>query len=244
MRYLVITDIHANIEALDVCLADAAARRYDRTLVLGDIVGYGPDPNAVIERVIGLAPTAIVRGNHDKIAFGIEQAEGFNVSARTAAEWTLHELTPAHREWLVKLPQGPTVVDDAVEICHGSPLDEDEYIFDELDARRAIDSSSQRVCLFGHTHVAMAFRLAGRSIGLVTPPDAGLAIEGESKYLVNPGSVGQPRDSDPRAAYAIFDAAAQCVEMYRVEYPVARTQEKMANAGLPEPLIRRLAAGR
>jgi predicted phosphodiesterase len=244
MRYLVITDIHANIDALDACLADALPRGYERTLVLGDIVGYGPDPNAVIDRIVALKPVAIVRGNHDKIAFGIQQADGFNMSARAAAQWTLNALTPEHRDWLVKLPQGPTVVDDCVEICHGSPVDEDEYIFDELDARRAIDSSSQRLCLFGHTHVAMAFRLTGRSIGLVTPEDEGLAIEAESKYLVNPGSVGQPRDSDPRAAYVIFDAGAQRVEMYRIDYPVARTQEKMAGAGLPEPLIRRLSAGR
>jgi predicted phosphodiesterase len=244
MRYLVITDIHANIEALDVCLTDAASRGYDRTLVLGDIVGYGPDPNAVIDRIAALNPAAIVRGNHDKIALGIDQAEGFNVSARAAAQWTLNELTPQHREWLTKLPQGPTVIDDSVEICHGSPLDEDEYIFDELDARRAIDASTQRLCLYGHTHVALVFALAGRTIGLVTPPSEGLALESDSKYLVNPGSVGQPRDSDPRAAYAIFDADAQRVEMYRIEYPVAQTQEKMTVAGLPEPLIRRLAAGR
>ena len=244
MRYLVITDIHANLEALDVVLADAAVRGYDRTLVLGDIVGYGPDPNAVIERVIALAPQAIVRGNHDKIAFGIDQAEGFNISARTAAEWTLHALTPAHREWLVRLPKGPTVVDDCVEICHGSPFDEDEYIFDEIDARRAIDSSRQRLCLFGHTHVAMVFRLAGRSIGFVDLSSTALTLDAEAKYLVNPGSVGQPRDSDPRAAYAIFDADRGQLEMYRLDYPIERTQQKMMAAGLPEPLVRRLAAGR
>ena len=244
MRYLVITDIHANLEALDVVLADAAVRGYDRTLVLGDIVGYGPDPNAVIDRVIGQSPYAIVRGNHDKIAFGIEQAEGFNVSARTAAEWTLNALTPAHREWLIKLPKGPTLVDDCVEICHGSPFDEDEYIFDELDARRAIDSSRQRLCMFGHTHVAMAFRLAGRAIGLVDLGGVGVPLDADARYLVNPGSVGQPRDSDPRAAYAIFDAGTQRLEMYRLEYPLERTQQKMVMAGLPEPLVRRLAAGR
>lgn len=244
MRYLVITDIHANIEALDVCLHDAASRGYDKTLVLGDIVGYGPDPNAVIDRVVGLNPTAIVRGNHDKIAFGLQQADGFNASARFAAQWTLNALTPEHREWLVKLPQGPTVVDECVEICHGSPLDEDEYIFDELDARRAMDTSSQRLCLFGHTHVALAFRLAGRSIGLVPPSEDGFVVEADSKYLVNPGSVGQPRDSDPRAAYLIFDVEAQRLVTYRLEYPVSRTQEKMTAAGLPEPLVRRLAAGR
>ncbi len=244
MRYLVITDIHANLEALDVVLADAAVRGYDRTLVLGDIVGYGPDPNAVIERVTGLQPYALVRGNHDKIAFGLDQAEGFNVSARAAAEWTLNALTPAHRDWLINLPKGPTVVDDCVEICHGSPYDEDEYIFDELDARRAIDSARQRLCLFGHTHVAMVFRLAGRSIGFVELTGTRIALDADAKYLVNPGSVGQPRDSDPRAAYAIFDAGTRQLEMYRLEYPIEHTQQKMVTAGLPEPLVRRLAAGR
>jgi predicted phosphodiesterase len=244
MRYLVITDIHANLEALEACLADAVVRGFDRTLVLGDIVGYGPDPNEVIDRVVALSPTAIVRGNHDKIAMGIQQADGFNISARAAAQWTLDALSLPHREWLVALPQGPTVVDDHVEICHGSPVDEDEYIFDELDARRAIDASRQRLCLFGHTHVPMVFRLSGRSLGLLTPDGEGLAIESGSKYLVNPGSVGQPRDSDPRAAYLIFDSAAERLHMYRVDYAIERTQQKMANAGLPEPLIRRLAAGR
>jgi len=106
MRYLVITDIHANLEALDVCLADADRRGYERTLVLGDIVGYGPDPNAVVNRIVNLDAIAIVRGNHDKIAFGIQMAEGFNVSARVAAQWTLNELTPEHKDWLMKLPQG------------------------------------------------------------------------------------------------------------------------------------------
>ena len=244
MRYLVITDIHANLEALDVVLADAAVRGYDRTLVLGDIVGYGPDPNAVIERVTGLHPYALVRGNHDKIAFGLDQAEGFNVSARAAAEWTLNALTPAHRDWLINLPKGPTIIDDCVEICHGTPFDEDEYVFDELDARRAIDSARQRLCFFGHTHVAMVFRLAARSIGFVALTDTRIALDADAKYLVNPGSVGQPRDSDPRAAYAIFDAGTRQLEMYRLDYPIAQTQQKMVTAGLPEPLVRRLAAGR
>lgn len=244
MRYLVISDIHANIEALEVCLEDAGRRGYDRTVVLGDIVGYGPDPNAVIDRVLSLEPAAVVRGNHDKIAFGIEQAEGFNVAARAAAQWTLNALTPEHRDWLIALPQGPTLVDGTFEICHGSPVDEDEYIFDELDARRAIDASRNRLCLFGHTHVAMVFQLQGRAIGLLTPSTEGLKLDADAKYLVNPGSVGQPRDADPRAAYALFDAGTSTIEMIRLDYPVEKTQEKMAAAGLPDPLVRRLAAGR
>src|SRR5437868_5142460 len=141
MRYLVLTDIHANLEALDTCLAHARARGFNQTLILGDVVGYGPDPNAVIERVQALNPMAIVRGNHDKVACGLEQAEGFNAVAKAAVYWTLDVLTPAHREWLASLPQGPTLVDDAIEICHGSPFDEDAYIFDELDAVHALKAS-------------------------------------------------------------------------------------------------------
>src|SRR5712671_2800908 len=114
MRYLILTDIHGNLEALDVCLADARTRGYDQTLVLGDLVGYGPDPNEVIDRVIALQPTAIVRGNHDKVALGLEEAEGFNLAARRAAEWTLDTLTPEHRSWLAALPQGPQVVDAVI----------------------------------------------------------------------------------------------------------------------------------
>jgi predicted phosphodiesterase len=244
MRYFVITDIHANLEALDVCHADASRRGYDRALVLGDIIGYGPDPNAVIERVQALQPAAIVRGNHDKIAFGLEQAEAFNINARTAAQWTLAALGPAHRDWLVRLPQGPVIVDDQVEICHGSPLDEDEYIFDEIEAGRALEASRRPLCLFGHTHVGLGFSLVGRALGTLTSSGGGLVLEPDVKYLLNPGSVGQPRDGDPRAAYALVDTEARRVELVRLDYPVAVTQQKMIDAGLPDPLIRRLAAGR
>src|SRR5450830_1447208 len=137
MRYLVLTDIHANLEALDTCLADARARTFDAALVLGDLVGYGADPNVVVERVQALEPLAIVRGNHDKVACGLDQAEGFNAVAKHAARWMLAELTPAHRAWLAALPRGPHEVDEFVEICHGSPFDEDAYIFDQLDAVHA-----------------------------------------------------------------------------------------------------------
>ncbi|MGE0450244.1 MAG: metallophosphoesterase [Vicinamibacterales bacterium] len=244
MRYLAITDVHANLEALDACLRDAQRHGWERALVLGDIVGYGPDPNGVIDRIRELAPAALVRGNHDKIAFGLHQADGFNQSARIAAEWTLNELTADRREWLVHLPPGPLVVDDGIQICHGSPVDEDEYVFDELDARRAIDAAVRPLCLYGHTHVALAFSLAGRSLGSIVRPSAPLLLKPDVRYMVNPGSVGQPRDGDARAAYAIVDTVAAAVEFYRVEYSIPVTQAKMGNAGLPEALIRRLPAGR
>jgi diadenosine tetraphosphatase ApaH/serine/threonine PP2A family protein phosphatase len=247
MRYLVLTDIHANLEALEACLTDARDRRCEQTLVLGDLVGYGADPNGVIDRVLALRPTAIVRGNHDKVACGLEQAEGFNAVAKSAARWTLDVLTPEHREWLANLPQGPTQVDDLVEICHGSPFDEDAYIFDELDALRALKVSTRPLCLFGHTHYPITFELSGESIDSVGSSSASetqVQLRNGCKYLINPGSVGQPRDGDPRAAYAIVDTAERRVELVRTTYHVEDAQAKVVKAGLPEVLAQRLGVGR
>lgn len=247
MRYLILTDIHANLEAFDTCLADARRRGYDQALVLGDIVGYGPDPNIVIDRVKALHPLAIVRGNHDKVALGLNQAEGFHAAAKAAAHWMLESLTIENRQWLVSLPMGPTVINSELEICHGSPFDEDAYIFDELDARHAFDSASAAVCFYGHTHFAVAFRLGGDLLEIVGPSgdaETTLTIDHDAKYLVNPGSVGQPRDGDPRAAYAIYDTNDRRVDLIRLPYALEVTQQKMLKVGLPEPLARRLAAGR
>ena len=247
MRYLILTDIHANLEALDTCLADAKARGYDKTLVLGDLVGYGPDPNTVIDRVQALAPVAIVRGNHDKVACGLEQAEGFNTVAKSAAHWTLDALTATYRDWLAALPEGPHDVDETIQICHGAPFDEDAYIFDELDAVRALKVSTRPLCLFGHTHYPVTFELSADSFDMVGPAAAGemqIQMRNGSKYLVNPGSIGQPRDGDPRAAYAIADTTQRRVELFRLVYPVETTQEKILKAGLPDVLAQRLSVGR
>ena len=247
MRYLVLTDIHGNLEALEACLADARDRRCEQTLVLGDLVGYGADPNGVIDRVLALKPTAIVRGNHDKVACGLEQAEGFNAVAKSAAKWTLDVLTPEYRDWLANLPQGPTQVDDLVEICHGSPFDEDAYIFDELDALRALKVSTRPLCLFGHTHYPITFELSSEtieSIGSSSASETQVQLRDGCKYLINPGSVGQPRDGDPRAAYAIVDTTERRVELFRAPYNVEEAQAKVVRAGLPEVLAQRLAVGR
>ena len=247
MRYLVLTDIHANLEALNTCLGEAKARRYDRSLVLGDLVGYGADPNPVIERVQSLDPVAIVRGNHDKVACGLEQPEGFNAVAKIAARWTLDALTPAYRAWLADLPQGPAIVDDVIEICHGSPYDEDAYVADEMDAVRVLKVSTRPLCLFGHTHYPAAFELsAGKFdiLGRSNAAESRLSLRAGAKYLVNPGAVGQPRDGDPRAAYTIVDTDTMEVELFRVDYPIAVTQSKLMKAGLPDVLAQRLALGR
>jgi predicted phosphodiesterase len=247
MRYLILSDIHANLEALDTSLADARARAWDQALVLGDLVGYGADPNAVVERVRELRLAAIVRGNHDKVALGLEHAEGFNSVAKIAAKWTVDALTPENRAWVAAIPQGPKAPDSLIEICHGTPYDEDAYIFDETDARLALSTSTRPLCLFGHTHYPVTFELADGAVRVrerSTQGESQLDLRANTKYLVNPGSIGQPRDGDPRAAYAIADTDAKRVELFRLVYPVEAAQHKIIDAGLPEVLARRLAAGR
>jgi diadenosine tetraphosphatase ApaH/serine/threonine PP2A family protein phosphatase len=247
MRYLVLSDIHGNLEALDACLADARMRGYDEVLVLGDLVGYGADPNTVIARILGLAPRAIIRGNHDKVASGIEQPEGFNAVAKAAVQWTLGTLTPENRAWLAALPRGPVVIDDLIEICHGTPFDEDAYVFDESDALRAINASSRPLCLYGHTHNPAIYVLEGQTIDHVPAGEGRVSrvtIKKNAKYLVNAGAVGQPRDGNPRAAYAVADTDARAVDLVRVEYDIKAAQGKVIGAGLPELLARRLTAGR
>ena len=247
MRYLVLSDIHANLEAYETVMAEAAPLGYERVLVLGDLVGYGADPNAICERIRALQPHALIRGNHDKVGSGIESPEGFNAVARSAIRWTHDRLSPENRDWLAGLPAGPMVVDDLIEICHGTPFDEDAYVFDDLDALRAMHAARRPLCLFGHTHVQLAHFLSRDQFGLATTDEARpltITLEEPSRYLVNPGSVGQPRDGDPRAGFAIVDTTARELTIYRVEYPIAKAQARILEEGLPDVLAQRLALGR
>jgi len=244
LRYLVISDVHANLEALDAVLA--AADSYDHALVLGDLVGYGADPNAVIDRVRALPAATLIRGNHDKVGAGLENTDGFNYLARHAITWTTNALTAERRQWLAALPQGPVVVDDLVEICHGAPFDEDVYIFDDLDAMRALTVARRPLCLFGHTHVVAGYQVTRemRSVGGIHDTPIHIPTNGGARFLVNCGAVGQPRDGDPRAAYGIVDTSTRTVSLARVEYDLAAAQAKIVAAGLPEVLAQRLAVGR
>ena len=244
MTYLIISDIHANLEALDAVLA--AAGPYDHALVLGDLVGYGADPNEVIERVRALPSATCIRGNHDKAATHLASVEHFNHLARFAIEWTADQLTPESRQWLAELPAGPLGIDPVVEICHGSPFDEDAYIFDDLDVRRALATSGRPLCLFGHTHVPAAFKLTDdvQMVGPTRTDRFRLPLDEGARYLVNCGAVGQPRDGDPRAAFALLDTAERTLTLVRVPYEVAVAQRKIIKAGLPEVLAHRLALGR
>jgi diadenosine tetraphosphatase ApaH/serine/threonine PP2A family protein phosphatase len=244
MRSLILSDIHANLEALDAVLAEAGP--VDATLVLGDLVGYGADPNAVIDRVQAIPSMTVIRGNHDKVGAGIESVRSFNHLARYAIEWTTETLTDDRRQWLADLPRGPLVVDDTVEICHGSPFDEDVYIFDDLDARRSLETSRRPLCLFGHTHLPAAFHLnrTFETLPLQRTERFELSLEEPGRYLVNCGAVGQPRDGDWRAAYGVLDTAARTLALHRVAYDVATAQAKIIRAGLPDVLAHRLAVGR
>ncbi|HXG88994.1 MAG TPA: metallophosphoesterase family protein [Vicinamibacterales bacterium] len=247
MRYLVLSDIHANMEAFEAVLAVAAEIGYDRLLVLGDLVGYGGDPNAVVEKVRALAPYALIRGNHDKVGSGVESADGFNAVARSAIRWTYEALTSENREWLAALPAGPMEVDDLIEICHGTPFDEDAYVFDDLDALRALHSAERPLCLFGHTHVQVGYALTGDQFAVTTLDDQRpltIALSGTTSHLINPGSVGQPRDGDPRAGFSIVDTDTTIVTIYRTPYPVEQAQARILEQGLPEVLAQRLALGR
>lgn len=247
MRYLILSDIHANIDALQAVLAAAPAATWDRALVLGDLVGYGAEPNAVIERTIALNPLSVIRGNHDKAASGIEDGSSFNYVARLSAQWTFEALSPEYREYLRTLPQGPATIDPVIEICHGAPFDEDHYIFDSDDASRALDAASRPLCLFGHTHLPVVFRRHPALFdGFVPegPDDSTLAIAPGMNYLVNVGSVGQPRDGDPRAAFGIYDSEESTLVLRRVTYPVEVAQRRILNAGLPASLANRLGIGR
>lgn len=247
MRYLVISDIHANLEAYDTVMEAARGLGWDRVIVLGDLVGYGGDPNAVVERVRELGPHALIRGNHDKVGSGIETADGFNAVARSAIRWTHDTLTDDNRAWLAALPAGPVDVDGAFEICHGTPFDEDAYVFDDLDALRALHASRRPLCLFGHTHVQVGYSLTRNQFAVETNGDArpfDIALRPDAKYLINPGSVGQPRDGDPRAGFGIVDSEKVSVSIHRIPYPIARAQARIVEQGLPEILAERLAVGR
>jgi diadenosine tetraphosphatase ApaH/serine/threonine PP2A family protein phosphatase len=246
MRYLVLSDIHANIDAFDTVLEHAEGR-WDRAIVLGDLVGYGAEPNAVVDRVRSLQPAAVIRGNHDKVACGIDDGSEFNYVARLAALWTGRVLTAGNLEYLRALPMGPVEIDAVTEICHGAPFDEDHYIFDPGDAQMALDAARHPLCLYGHTHLPAIFKRV-EEVFEGAPPygdqETVVPLQRGARYLVNVGSIGQPRDGDPRAGYGVLDDETRELRLFRVPYAVQKAQQKIIAAGLPASLANRLVVGR
>ena len=245
MPYLIVSDIHGNIEALEATLADAEGR-YSHIFCLGDLVGYGADPNPVVEWARS-ATAAIVRGNHDRACSGTDSLETFNLSARASAVWTRSALTSENRTFLERLPRGPLRVTGAesetgFDLAHGSPLDEDDYLMTPSDLQFLRPYLDTQLTFFGHTHVQGGFLLARNGVKRIHPWPV-LQLEGDYMYMVNPGSVGQPRDGDPQAAYAIYSPEERTVEYRRVPYDVEQAAAKILEAGLPQGLAARLFEG-
>jgi len=246
VRYLILSDMHANWEAFETVLRRARRKRCDAVLVLGDLVGYGAAPNQVVEAVRGLGPRLYaVRGNHDKVVTGIDSGGNFNQTALTAAQWTTGRLTATNLRYVRELPQGPLRVEEGLAICHGSPLDEDTYVFSDVDAWEIFSRFEMPVTFFGHTHIPSLFWLEGRLLGVKALRGASgrIVLSPGGRYLINPGSIGQPRDRDPRAAYMIYDSERRVVNWYRIPYPIGEAQRRIRKAGLPNSLADRLAVG-
>jgi predicted phosphodiesterase len=246
VRYLILSDMHANWEAFEVILRRARRKRFDTILVLGDLVGYGAAPNQVVEAVRRMAPRLIVvRGNHDKVAAGLDPGTNFNQTALAAAQWTAERLTSANLRYVRELPEGPVEVAPGLAICHGSPLDEDTYVFSDIDAFEIFSTFDTPVTFFGHTHIPSLFSLEGRRLGVTALRGASgsIHLDPEGRYLINPGSIGQPRDRDPRASYMTYDSQRRLVRWYRLPYPVLAAQKRILKAGLPHALADRLAIG-
>ncbi|HYN20212.1 MAG TPA: metallophosphoesterase family protein [Thermoanaerobaculia bacterium] len=246
MRYLIVSDMHANWDAFAAVLRRARRKRFDAVLVLGDLVGYGASPNQVVEAVRGMGPRLYtVRGNHDKVVTGIDNGANFNQTALIAAQWTATRLTPGNLRFVRELPQGPLQVEEDMAICHGSPLDEDTYVFSDVDAWEIFSAFPVPLTFFGHTHIPSLFSLEGRVLGVraLRGRTGTVHLHPQGRYLVNPGSIGQPRDRDPRASYMTYDSERRIVRWHRIDYPIDEAQRRIRKADLPGSLADRLAVG-
>ena len=235
------SDIHGNREALEAVLEHAHGR-HDQILCLGDLVGYGADPNFVVEWARSNV-AAIIRGNHDRVAVADDDQAAYRAEAQDSTQWTRKTLTPENRDYLQKLPRGPFAF-EKLTLVHGSPLDEDQYLRTIRDVAPLVPSLGTALTFFGHTHVQGGFVATDGGLSAVDPTKPLEIQPGHSFYLVNPGSVGQPRDENWRAAYALYSPEEQVVEFERCSYPVGKTAEKIVLAGLPAMLAGRLLMGK
>lgn len=241
LRYAIISDLHANLEAVQAVLTKIDALGVDQVVCLGDVVGYNANPNECVE-IIREREIPTVCGNHDAVACGLEEPWGFNPIALSAALWTRDHLEPENQQWLRQLPVNRSF--DHFLASHGTPMDRDPYLFTWEDALPYFDYVAQlnhRLCFFGHTHCPAIFS-----------GDGMYALDSESKFLlnddkiffINPGSVGQPRDGDPRASFGLLDTEQKVYELVRVEYPVEKAAERIMASKLPNFLAQRLFLGR
>jgi diadenosine tetraphosphatase ApaH/serine/threonine PP2A family protein phosphatase len=247
MRTLVLSDLHANMTALQASL-EAAGGHWDRAVCLGDIVGYGPDPNEVASQIREMGAVTI-RGNHDKAVADLMPTDDFNPVAKMAVNWTRSQLSNQNLDWLASLPHGPLEAEGLL-LVHGAFQDEDEYVFTPSQALEGLLDATLPLTFYGHTHHQGGFAYQDSELEVLqlhprtNEMRCVLRIEDQKRYLLNPGSIGQPRDGDPRAGFAIADVDNHVVEFWRVAYDVGLVQERMRAARLPEPLAHRLSVGR
>jgi diadenosine tetraphosphatase ApaH/serine/threonine PP2A family protein phosphatase len=243
MRFAILADIHSNLAAFETVLGDLEKRGgFDKIWCLGDVVGYGPDPHECIERLRQFGPLCIA-GNHDWAAIDKMDTSEFNPVAAIAALWTTQQLTAEDRDYLLNLPQ--TLYEDDFTLAHGSPREPIwEYLLSTEAAQDNFDSFETAYCLVGHSHVPLVFELIDDKVVCREFEEGANLKLGKTRMIINPGGVGQPRDGDPRASYAIYDAEARTITHYRVEYDIQATQKKMEERGLPTSLILRLSLGR
>ncbi len=241
--YCILTDVHANLAALEAVMAAASSAGVQRYLFLGDAVGYGPDPNDCVRRIKSIA-TAAIAGNHDRAVIDKLDVSWFNEDARRAIEWTASQLEPALADYLESLPV--KLVHDSILLVHGSPRDPvEEYVQDTWTAAANFHSEDFSLCYIGHSHIPVIFEQnpAG-DVSMAEPVDGTiLEFKPGHRYIINVGSVGQPRDRNPDAAFGIYDPDAGVIWFLRVAYPFEETQERMRKAGLPLPLADRLSFG-
>lgn len=242
MKYAVLGDIHANLEALTAVLEKAQEEEVDRYICIGDIVGYNANPRECLDLIRELQPEVVTKGNHDEQASSDMELVGFNPQAAKAIEWTRSHLTDEDRIWLAALPYRQTI-GSRITVVHAT-LDMPHmwgYVFDKFSAEVSLGYQFTQLCFFGHTHVPLAFEKFGTVTGGKYDE---VWLQPNHKYLINVGSVGQPRDGDPRAAFVVYSPEERLVQLHRVEYDVAQAQQKILAAGLPERLAQRLAYGR
>ncbi len=239
MRIAVLSDIHANLPALDAVLK--AVGSIDAVWHLGDVVGYGPAPDAVVARLKEIGAVG-VRGNHDAAACGGHEIDWFNPEARAAMEWTRRAIAPLTRDWLAALPE--RLVEGEFSLVHGSPRDPTwEYITSVPLARANLGVLTTPYGLHGHTHVPIAYREDDGRVEPITPGDGYVLGLDARRMLINPGSVGQPRDGDPKASWLVVDTDKERCTWHRVAYDIAAVQTAMAHAALPARLVERLSYG-